>query len=82
MSSFTVAVLGAGGGIGQPLSLLLRLNPLVSDLRLYDVVNTPGIAKDLEHICASGKVSGHWDAVSTKSKPQLLKKHFVDVILF
>ena len=74
MSSFTVAVLGAGGGIGQPLSLLLRLNPLVSDLRLYDVVkHTPGIAKDLEHICASGKVSGHWDAVSTKSKPQLLE---------
>ena len=74
MSTFTVAVLGAGGGIGQPLSLLLRLNPLVSDLRLYDVVkHTPGIAKDLEHICASGKVSGYFDAVSSKSKPQLLQ---------
>jgi 5,10-methylene-tetrahydrofolate dehydrogenase/methenyl tetrahydrofolate cyclohydrolase len=24
---FKVAVLGAGGGIGQPLSLLLKLNP-------------------------------------------------------
>jgi malate dehydrogenase len=83
MATFTVAVLGAGGGIGQPLSLLLRLNPLVKDLRLYDVVkHTPGIAKDLEHICASGKVNGFWDAVSSKSKPQLLQAlKGVDLVL-
>jgi hypothetical protein len=30
---FTVAVLGAAGGIGQPLSLLMKLDPLVGDLR-------------------------------------------------
>jgi malate dehydrogenase len=37
-----VAVLGAAGGIGQPLSLLLKANVLVSELALYDIVNTPG----------------------------------------
>lgn len=47
---FTVAVLGAAGGIGQPLSLLLMQNPNVAELRLYDVVNTPGVAADLSHM--------------------------------
>ncbi|CAF4406238.1 unnamed protein product, partial [Adineta steineri] len=32
-----VAVLGASGGIGQPLSLLLKLSPLISELSLYDI---------------------------------------------
>jgi hypothetical protein len=44
-----VAVLGAAGGIGQPLSLLLKMNPLVSQLSLYDIANTPGVAADLSH---------------------------------
>ena len=35
-SQYSVAVLGAAGGIGQSLSLLLKMNPLISDLRLYD----------------------------------------------
>uniref|UniRef100_A0A161ZX22 malate dehydrogenase n=1 Tax=Daucus carota subsp. sativus TaxID=79200 RepID=A0A161ZX22_DAUCS len=38
-----VAVLGAAGGIGQPLSLLMKLNPLVSQLSLYDIAGTPGV---------------------------------------
>jgi malate dehydrogenase len=37
-----VTVLGAAGGIGQPLSLLLKLNPRVSDLALYDIRGGPG----------------------------------------
>lgn len=37
-----VAVLGATGGIGQPLSLLLKLNPYVTDLALYDIRGAPG----------------------------------------
>jgi len=45
-----VAVLGASGGIGQPLSLLLKQNRAVTDLALYDIVNTPGVAADLSHI--------------------------------
>jgi hypothetical protein len=31
------------GGIGQPLSLLLKLNPLITELSLYDVVNAAGV---------------------------------------
>lgn len=49
-ASVKVAVLGASGGIGQPLSLLLKLNPLVTELSLYDLKHTPGVAADLSHI--------------------------------
>lgn len=38
----SVAVIGAAGGIGQPLSLLLKLNPSIGELRLHDIVNIPG----------------------------------------
>lgn len=55
-------VAGAAGGIGQPLSLLLKLSPLVSELALYDVVNSPGVAADLSHISTPGKVTGHLPA--------------------
>lgn len=54
-----VAVVGAAGGIGQPLSLLLKLSPHVGDLGLFDIVNTPGVAADLGHINTSGKVEGY-----------------------
>lgn len=54
-----VAVLGAAGGIGQPMSLLLKLDPLVSRLALYDIVNTPGIAADLSHVCTTAHVTSH-----------------------
>ena len=37
-------VCGAAGGIGQPLSLLLKLNPLITELSLYDVVNAIGVS--------------------------------------
>lgn len=55
---FKVAVLGASGGIGQPLSLLLKMNPLVSTLHLYDVANTPGVTADLSHTNTSAVVKG------------------------
>jgi malate dehydrogenase len=45
--------------IGQPLSLLLKINPFIGDLALYDVVNVPGVAADLSHINTTGKVTGH-----------------------
>lgn len=47
------------GGIGQPLSLLLKSNVLVSDLALFDIVNTPGVAADLSHINTPAKVAGY-----------------------
>ena len=37
-----VTVLGCAGGIGQPLSLLMKLNPRVTDLALYDIKGGPG----------------------------------------
>lgn len=54
-----VAVMGASGGIGQPLSLLLKQSPLVTELSLYDIVNTPGVAADLSHIDTPAKVSAY-----------------------
>ncbi|RSH93300.1 hypothetical protein EHS25_007654 [Saitozyma podzolica] len=51
-------VCGAAGGIGQPLSLLLKLNPLITELSLYDVVNALGVAADLSHIATPAQVTG------------------------
>jgi len=56
-----VCVLGAAGGIGQPLSLLLKLQlPAGSELALYDVAPfTPGVAVDLSHIPTDVQVTGY-----------------------
>lgn len=51
--------MGASGGIGQPLSLLLKQSPLVTELSLYDIVNTPGVAADLSHIETHSKVKAY-----------------------
>ncbi|KAJ3110537.1 Malate dehydrogenase, cytoplasmic, partial [Nowakowskiella sp. JEL0407] len=59
-----VAVLGAAGGIGQPLSLLIKLNPKVTELSLYDIVNTPGVAADISHVNTPAKVTGYKGADS------------------
>jgi hypothetical protein len=48
--------LGASGGIGQPLSLLLKTSEYVNNLSLYDIVHTPGVAADLSHINTGSKV--------------------------
>jgi len=53
-----VAVMGASGGIGQPLSLLMKNSPLVTKLSLYDIVHTPGVAADLSHINSPAQVTG------------------------
>lgn len=53
-----VTVCGAAGGIGQPLSLLLKLNPKVSALSLFDIVNAKGVAADLSHINTPAQVQG------------------------
>ncbi|KAK1079960.1 Malate dehydrogenase, cytoplasmic, partial [Friedmanniomyces endolithicus] len=54
-----VAVLGAAGGIGQPLSLLLKLNPRVTELALYDNKGAPGVAADISHINTKSTVKGY-----------------------
>ncbi|HBO37508.1 MAG TPA: malate dehydrogenase [Pasteurellaceae bacterium] len=55
-----VAVLGAAGGIGQALALLLKLQlPAGTELSLYDIAPiTPGVAKDVSHIPTAVKVEG------------------------
>ncbi|CAA2929902.1 malate dehydrogenase [Arsenophonus endosymbiont of Bemisia tabaci] len=57
-----LAILGAAGGIGQALALLLILKnqfPSGSELSLYDIAPvTPGVAKDLSHIPTDVKVIG------------------------
>lgn len=62
-----IAVCGAAGGIGQPLSLLLKLNPQVTQLSLYDIVNAAGVAADLSHIDTPAVVSG-WLPKSKEDK--------------
>ncbi|KAL1305425.1 hypothetical protein AAFC00_002310 [Neodothiora populina] len=57
-----VAVLGAGGGIGQPLSLLLKLNPRVTELALYDIKGAPGVAADVSHVNTKSVVKGYEQA--------------------
>ncbi|XWX92806.1 malate dehydrogenase [Salmonella enterica] len=55
-----VAVLGAAGGIGQALALLLKNQlPSGSELSLYDIAPvTPGVAVDLSHIPTAVKIKG------------------------
>ncbi|KAJ9671502.1 hypothetical protein PVL29_025281 [Vitis rotundifolia] len=53
-----VTILGAAGGIGQPLSLLMKINPLVSNLALYDIAGTPGVAADVSHVNTISQVAG------------------------
>ncbi|KAE8624872.1 hypothetical protein XENTR_v10006071 [Xenopus tropicalis] len=72
-----VAVLGASGGIGQPLSLLLKNSPLISNLTLYDIAHTPGVAADLSHIETRAKVTGYLGA---EQLPESLKGADVVVI--
>lgn len=64
-SSAKVAVLGATGGIGQPLSMLCKLSPEVDELACYDVVGTPGVAADLSHIPSNSKTTGHLPSQGT-----------------
>ncbi|KAK6153417.1 hypothetical protein DH2020_013056 [Rehmannia glutinosa] len=56
-ASYKVAILGAGGGIGQPLALLVKMSPLVSALNLYDIANVKGVAADLSHCNTPAQVS-------------------------
>lgn len=68
VQAFKVSVLGAAGGIGQPLALLLKLNRLVTGLSLYDIAPvTAGVAVDLSHINSSTKVDGFAGAESLAS---------------
>lgn len=56
-----LTLLGAAGGIGQTLALLLKLRlPIGTELALYDISPvTPGVAVDISHIATSVKAVGY-----------------------
>jgi malate dehydrogenase len=56
---YKVAVLGAAGGIGQPCGLLMKMNPLVTELALYDIAGTPGVAADVSHVNTAAQTKGY-----------------------
>lgn len=58
-SNVFVTVCGASGGIGQPLALLLKSSPLITQLSLYDIVHSVGVAADLSHIETKSRVTGY-----------------------
>lgn len=66
-----LTILGAAGGIGQPLSLLCRTNPNINELALFDIVNAPGVATDLSHYPTLQTIKGY--SPSTKEDQSQLK---------
>lgn len=76
-ASYKVAILGAAGGIGQPLALLIKMSPLVSALHLYDIANVKGVAADLSHCNTPSQVL---DFTGAAELPNSLKDVNVVVI--
>ncbi|GMG48281.1 unnamed protein product [Ambrosiozyma monospora] len=73
-----VTVLGAAGGIGQPLSLLLRLNSKVTELSLYDIVNANGITADLSHVPNSNQTLKGYEPLKDKQDVSQLQRSLSD----
>jgi malate dehydrogenase len=61
--NFKVCVCGGAGGIGQPLSMLMALDPNVAELCIFDLsvamVPPAGVAADLGHLERKSKVKGY-----------------------
>jgi len=59
---FKVVVCGGAGGIGQPMSMLMAMNPAVGELCVQDVtmamIPPAGVAADLGHLERPSKVTG------------------------
>eukprot|EP00933_Yihiella_yeosuensis_P016854 TRINITY_DN1425_c0_g1_i1.p1 TRINITY_DN1425_c0_g1~~TRINITY_DN1425_c0_g1_i1.p1 ORF type:complete len:384 (-),score=106.80 TRINITY_DN1425_c0_g1_i1:240-1304(-) len=62
-AQFKVCVSGGAGGIGQPLSMLMAMNPLVKEVSIQDVsmamVPPAGVAADVGHLEFPAKVVGY-----------------------
>jgi hypothetical protein len=60
---FKVCVCGGAGGIGQPLSMLMAMDPNVKELCVFDLsvamVPPAGVAADLGHLEKPVKVTGY-----------------------
>ena len=46
------------------------MNPLVSELALYDIANTPGVAADVGHMNCRAKVTVRRGPLARESRPQ------------
>jgi len=61
--TFKVCVCGGAGGIGQPLSMLMAMDPNVSELSVFDLsvamVPPAGVAADLSHLEKRAAVKGY-----------------------
>lgn len=61
-AQFKVVVCGGAGGIGQPMSMLMAMNPLVKELSVQDVtmamIPPSGVAADLDHLEKPCRVKG------------------------
>jgi malate dehydrogenase len=68
-----VVVLGAAGGIGQPLALLLKTQlPSGSSLSLYDVVPAiTGVGVDLSHVNTNVKLEHHLGDMKNPKNPEV-----------
>jgi malate dehydrogenase len=68
--AFKVTVCGGAGGIGQPLSMLMAMNPNVAELNVFDLnvamVPPAGVAADLGHLEKTAKVTGYVMEVGQK----------------
>lgn len=69
-AEFKVCISGGAGGIGQPLSMLMAMNPRVKEVSIQDVsmamVPPTGVAADLGHMEFPSKVVGY---ATDPSKP-------------
>merc|ERR1719162_1285493 len=69
--NFKVCVCGGSGGIGQPLSLLMGMDPNVGELCIFDLtvamVPPAGVATDLSHLERKCKVKGYQMAPDQKA---------------
>jgi hypothetical protein len=63
----------------QPLSLLLKASPLVDELALYDVVNTPGVAADLSHISSVAVRKWLESLKDSECRSSLVYRKFPDI---
>jgi len=68
--NFKVCVCGGAGGIGQPLSMLMALDPNVAELCVFDLsvamVPPAGVAADLGHLERKSKVKGYMMELGAK----------------
>lgn len=66
-NAIRVTVIGANGGVGQSVCLLLKRSPKIKELILYDLSNVEGVALDISHINTYPKVTCHWGPENLKN---------------